>query len=708
MATTIRVPAPPTGFNKVPQPPTGFTKVQTGATQGPSNEQLFEVIGGRLPSERPIRQTEGLEPTEMGFNETLAMLQRTDELERKKRQAAVQELQNRGLSLDQIEQQLPVTFGEQMKRDAGAMVGGTAGGISIPLLAKAIATTGKVGGAAGVALAGLGAGAFGTLGTSIQQTIELVQAAKKSQRGERLTLRERELAGTPESELLKQQLKAGGIEALTEVVPRLLFGGVGKLTKGLRSKIIPGATELSEKLAKAGRRAPTEDLTPYAKKLFRKKGAFLTPAQLTESRGMDFVESATEGSIFGGNRIFQIKKVLNPKAYKQMTREISGTLWEEAGKRLSNAETGKLFVDTIAGGQRAINRTARMLYSQIDETTKGVVRVDLRPVKKVAQKLIAEAEASKDLGSAGLIRRVAEKVGEWGDEAESFMQGHSMRSNLLEEGRKLEAQVGVGFKSPKLKRAIRLLSAKTDRQMSIAARAHSNDTYLAWRAANKTVNEGRKTFQNDMVKSAVKFANRKPQKVAGQIFQSGADDTIAAVKKAVDDKTWKTLKASWVENLLKTEGEAIPSGKALFAKLDDMTPSTLNAIFGDAEHVKDLFDIARVGQIIQAPTGGGGGMIIQLTQAAELAIAGKGIVTGRPKLPGVILWGPAIVGRILSTKTGAELISQGLRMPVGSKGAGVLIARLTREAAIAKREEASRRQRQQLSISRRDIERAGP
>ena len=58
---------------------------------------------------------------------------------------------------------------------------------------------------------------------------------------------------------------------------------------------------------------PTEDLTGYAKKILRKKGAFLSAAQLTESRGMDFVESATESTIFGGNRLYQIKKILNPR-----------------------------------------------------------------------------------------------------------------------------------------------------------------------------------------------------------------------------------------------------------------------------------------------------------------------------------------------------------------------------------------------------------
>jgi hypothetical protein len=560
-----------------------------------------------------------------------------------------------------MRQEIPQMAGETVGAVAGAKVGYKA-------------TGGNPWGAFIGAVGGAGIGAMG--GKGYQQLYRM-------DKGEPMTL----------GQIFKEQGIASAEGSISEVVGEGITRGAGKIAKPLISKVIPGTPRLSKILTEAGKRMPTDDLTPYAQKILRKRGAFLTAAQLTESRGMDFVESATESTIFGGNAIFQIKKVLNPRAYKQAAKELSDTFWSFAEKRLSPQEMGKAFSDAITNTRKIKSRLARTAYGQVDELTQGMgktisktdvvpsslldelgqpftkevttsrkVALDLRGIKVKAKKMAAIAERS-NLGSAKYTKRIADAVSEWPDYVDSFLEGHSLRSDLLEEVRMFE--LADNIKLPKVHRNADTLAALTDQTMQRAAKAHSEDAYLAWRAADKLVKDTKGLLHNEVIDGAVKLAYRNPEKVAPSLFTRHGTETLQKVRAAVDDKTYRALLASKLDDLMeKSSRDDILLGKNFRKKLGDLGSDMHAAMFDSPQHYQDVLDIAKLGEIITAPTGGGGGMVAQLTQAGAIIDLGVGLPTGKglKKGSGVILLGPALLGRIMATPSGAKWFSTGFKL----------------------------------------------
>ena len=584
----------------------------------------------------------------------------------------------------------------ELPRAIGATVGGIVGAatfgpdptdlVTVPAVASGVSKF-----IGGVLFAGVG----GAGGTGYQQLYRMNQpgAAAKSL-----------------SELYKEQAIAFAKSSAEETFGFGVAKVGGKILAPLKSKLIPGVTRLGKKLGEAAKRMGVSDLSPYAQKLLKKKGVFLTSAQKTESRGMDFVESATEGSIFGGNRLHQLKRVLMPKAFKQFTKETSDKFWQEAGERLTPAETGNLFVDTVLKGKQALSRIHRMMYSQVDDITGDITKtikitkevpgsiltetgkpftktitteakraVDLRPVKKAALEIIEKAKKSKALGSSGPIRKLAQKVKSWDDFAETFMDAHAMRSDILEEVRKLEGRFNI--KLPKVHRAAEKLAGLTDDAMEVAAKNHSKNAHIAWRAANKSYKEGADKYGDELVKGALALARKSPEKVANSVFKPHGTQTLSRLKNVMDDKTYKTLLASWIDGTIEKSSSAdgIVLGKTFKNKITKMGSEMLNKMFDSPEHLRDVLDIGELGAILQAPTGGGGGMIVQLTQAGAVVEIGTGLFTGQPgirKGSGAILFGPAILGRMLSNPTATKWLSEGLLLPANTPQGAALAARL--------------------------------
>lgn len=582
------------------------------------------------------------------------------------------------------------SFWGKIKEEIPQMMGETAGSWTGVKIGSKFGPWGAFIGA----VAGAGIGAMG--GKGYQQLYRM-------DKGEPMTL----------GQIYREQGIAAAEGSISEVIGEGITRGAGKIAKPLLNKVIPGAPGLSGILTDAGKRMPTDELTPYAQKILKKKGTFLTAAQLTESKGMDFVESATESTIFGGNRLFQIKKVLNPQAYRQVAQELSDTFWSFAEKRLSPKEMGQAFIDAVTGARNTQSRLTRIAYGQVDELMKGMGKtitktdvipssilddigkpftkevtsycdaaLDLRHIKKKAAKM-AEIAGQSNLGSAKYTKRIATAVSEWPDYTDSFMDAHRLRSDLLEEVRLLE--LAENIKLPKVHRNVDILAALTDQTMARAAKEHSPEAYIAWRAANKLTKEGKGILNNEVVNGAVKLAYRNPEKVAPSIFKPNGTKTLLAVKKAVDDNTYRALLASKLDNLMTSSSrDEILLGKTFKKKLLDLGSDMHKVMFDDPKHFQDVLDIANLGEILQSPTGGGGGMIAQLTQAGAIIDLTVGLPTGQgiKKGSGVILIGPALLGRILSTPTGAKWLSTGFKLNNAKYWAKVppVVVRILREA----------------------------
>lgn len=496
----------------------------------------------------------------------------------------------------------------------------------------------------------IGAGIGGAGGKGYEQTYDMLVKNKS----------------IPMKDIYTQQGIAGIEEAGAELIGRGVGKGLNKLFNPMTSRAIPGATRLSEMMEESAKRMTKEelaDLPLYSQKILR-HGVFMTPAQLTESRGLDFFEKATESTIFGGNRIYQLKNVLQPKVYQKFAKEGVETFWDGI-RRLPPNEVGQAFIDGVNGTLNAKKELGTLAYKHVDDMIKMSGKpstVDMRLAKRMATRITRAAEPSKGAGSSSARMRIAEIVSSWSDEAATFNQAQSMRSDLLEEVYKQEAI--LGSKNAKIKRVAEQLSDAVDRSMEKTAKSISTDVYNEWRGANAIWKDRAKLIGNEWLRQISKTAEKYPHKVVNHLYQPYADKQIKLAHSILDNKTKQVLRASWVESLIKsTESpDGIVIGKRLSNRINDMGEDTIKLIFPDPEHLKIIKDIAKMGEILQSPTGGGAGMLAQLTQASAIRDAVVGLPTGESlsKESSLILLGPAIAGRIIASKTGAKWLSKGM------------------------------------------------
>jgi hypothetical protein len=484
--------------------------------------------------------------------------------------------------------------------------------------------------------------------------------------------------------LREDQFQAAVRETIYEAIGRGAGYGLKKALWPGAKTVIPDTSRLSEKLQGASLRLSPEDwarLTEQTQEtiLGRKgfvgkpKGAFLDAAQRTESRAIDFLSSSVEGSLLGGGGLFTQKRLIQPAALRQLTKETADEFWRQAISKLSREEAAELFIDTTVKKTGAYSQAASTIFSRLDQISERARIVDLRPVtKNVAKKLLKEADQVKGVGMSQQVRKLASKVAKW-DDAVDFKTAHAMRSSLLEEVRKLEAPFGQ--KLPKVRRAAQMLAGATDQSMAKAARAFDAthpgaDLYKQWRAADLFVKGFKRT--GDVMASTVRAAQRNPSKFAQGLFVPHSANHLSLVKKAVGEDVFNTLRASWLDSFFEkmarpdvhTVGatEGVVRGKTMMQSLSSMGNETLDVIFENRAHREAVFDVARLAEIVQKPTGAGAGILMKLVQAGAIVDAAMIPFADTPTRPAsaAILIGPGIVGKILAHPTGAKWLSEGL------------------------------------------------
>jgi hypothetical protein len=480
---------------------------------------------------------------------------------------------------------------------------------------------------------------------------------------------------------------------------------ISKALSPFAQKATPGYAELSRKLSQAATRIPEEELIklpPSLQKQLLKKtllprlyrtssGQFrfgrvpklnviLTPAQRTISPSLDWIESAIEGSVFGGGKLKVLKKYLHPVALKQLTSELNKEMWEQAGRRLSDEEVAGLFVDAITGSKDAWRSQQKMLYSMLDD----VGTVSNKAVKEVADELIEKASKSKGLGSSSAILRLANKAKKLSMDL-SFSDGIAVRSDMLEEVYKYESITGL--KSPKLRGAGQRLVDALDSAMAKTAKSHSDETYQIWRKANAVTREGYGQFQKNNLTRALKLANENPAKLADVFFGSNSAESIRELKELVPADTFKNMRAGWLEKQIidSSNVDGILLGKTFKNKISQQTlgVNTLNEIFPDKQLYKDIMDVAEIAHIFQDRGAASGKMVMQLTQSGQVIMTGANIMAGKPAKTGTLaslVVTPLMLGRLFTTRSGAKLLSEGFKTPVWSPQAAGLIIRIMKAA----------------------------
>ena len=561
---------------------------------------------------------------------------------------------------EKLKGELPQIAGEEIGAFAGAF-GGARAAAKLPVghpLAKGALI-------AGGAIAGAGVGAMG--GKGFEQAYRMTRPGSKSMSFNDI-YREQMWAAVEGvvSEAVGRGFVAGG--------SRLLKTGVGqKILAPAKRHLIPNIEKLDAILKRAGRTLPPDEaakLTEHARDLLSGTGSFLTAAQKTQARPIDFVENAVEQSMFGGNRLFQLKRMLQPATYKHAVKEMSDKFWSEAGGRMSPAEAGRLFVDTVTNQRTVQNSLTRTAYKQVDHLTKTAVPIDFRVTKKLANELFDTASKSKGLGQQKSIRVLANKVKKWADNPGSFMEGHAMISDLGDEVRRLEA-LGGGIKLPKVDRVAKMLDAEATRAMNSAARSAGPEAFVALQSAQKMVKEGKGVLNSAVTEGAMRLARKNPEKLTGEVFTKHGTQQLKAIKGAIDTKTYDTLFASYLDDVLTRhsglayETRMVPSGTRILDFMDkNLGEDMMQEMFKTPEHLQDFLDVMNLGFTLERKNQAGGGMLIQLLQAGGIADIGTKALAGEtPKAASwAITMGPALAGRLFANPKGAKWLSTGFKL----------------------------------------------
>jgi len=546
---------------------------------------------------------------------------------------------------------VPPSYWEKFKGEIPQMAGGTVGGI-------AGAKAGAIAGAKipaghpllkGATIAGgaaIGAGIGGMGGKGYQQYYRMTRPG-----AEPMTI----------GDIYTEQAIAGIEEAASELIGRGVAKVGGKILAPVRKRLLPGASSLSKQLLK--------------------RGAHLTPAQMTESRIIDTIEGMAEKSFFGGGKLQRLKTLMQPKAFTKYVDDIVEQIAKGAKTNLSPEDVGDLLLDTIEGKKLAFRTTAKAAYAKVDKLSKGT-KVSLVSLKEFARKTMKTATTRKGIGSTQAGDTLLKKVLQL-DDMVSFKQAQSLRSALLDERSAMAVtrDKAIGLS----KQFIRL----TDDAMDAGANNFSNvsEAVNAWRIANKFYREGQEKFNKKIIKSLSKSLAENPEVAVKKIFRPQASRQIKVVKDLVDKSTWQQLKTANLEHLIREAADAdgVVLGKSFLNKLNKLGDDTIKTIYNQQE-LASIRSIGKMGEILQKPTGGSGNMVIQLMQAGAALNLLTGGIPQLTKESATVLIAPPILSRMIANPTFSKWLGAGFRLPRSSPAAAALVTRLLKAKLKIERE----------------------
>jgi hypothetical protein len=532
--------------------------------------------------------------------------------------------------------------------EVGALAGGTAG----------FAIAGPIG-----VVPGAIAGAFlgGAGGKGYQQSYKMFKGTSD--------------APSSFGEIYKEQLFAGGEEAIAEGVGRGLAGGASRLAAPFRSKLIKQAPEMAA--------------------LAKRYGTHMTPGQLLDSWVADTAETVADASFFGGRRMKTLKIRAQPEAIGRYADDIGEMFAKKAGTSLDPDTIGRFVDDALGTQNKAFMAQAKALYGKVDELTKTAT-VDISALKKFATERLAESQDLAGIGASeagdtllSKIQRLGakpegddalgafaalfgEEISESGNEI-SFKAAQELRSRLLREETSLAAT------KDKARGIAKKLIGLTDQAIDASGSKLTPEGLQGFRLANRFYKQGKEKYANAVIRNLIQTVEKRgePEKIIPYIFQNKAVSRIKKTKAALgaDSTAWASLKAKYVEGLLaakpgKVTGTNIPT--ALF----NMGDNALKEIFNPTE----LTAIRRLGDWATLVTGKassematGGSLVVQLVQGGAIL----SLVSGQfQEIATPVFVVPEVISQLASRPGPARWLTAGFDLPANSPAGMAVAARL--------------------------------
>jgi len=458
----------------------------------------------------------------------------------------------------------------------------------------------------------------------------------------------------PETSLgaAKRMGKAGLEEAALETVGGLTGKMVGKILAPFRKKVIPEAMEIMKQ---------TKD---------RLGPVVFTPAEATESKGLDILQNISEVTVFGQS----LKKF-------KMNRQTLMNDWADDiidifGHRDNPSDIGELFVDVINNKQKVHKALSASLYNNVEQLSESVtvstegIKSFVEPLKEISEQLGSiEAKNSGD----DIIQAVLDLPDDL-----DFATAKELRTRLLS---RVDEFSILNKKAPAIGKAKKIISI-LDESISKSLKKQAPEGYEAWREANEFYKKGQERFNRTFIRRLLKTAEetgRGPEFIAEAVFRPRGVTNIKRVKEALTPKQWTKMQSFYIQDLFRksVDEEGAVIGTRFYNQLigksqSAMGKTALKEIF-TPEQLKEIILFSKTLQMTQARQSEGlGKMLIQLAQGGAIA----GFATGFAPEAAAILITPPVLSKMMLMPKVTKWLTQGIKTPSGSPEVLGIITRL--------------------------------
>ncbi len=397
-----------------------------------------------------------------------------------------------------------------------------------------------------------------------------------------------------------------------------------------------------------------------------KRGGVVTPGRVTESRGLQVVESMSEASILGGGQI----KDTTRRATK-IAQQMADDFMEGFSRQATREETSLLVQDTIRAGAEAWKTAAGKLYGRVDDLAEKVI-VDITASKKLAQQILEKSE--KGLKSPDVKKVVSDILNK--PNSVPFEQAQALRSDLLGVSRLKEKGLVAG----KGEAAAKRLASSFKSDMTIAGETLNPEALAAWREASDFWRMGSKTFDDRVIKS---LATRSPDGLFAAAIKHNNPDTVHRIRSIIQDsKTWDKIKGQFIQDIFEKSTNEVGeiSGKQLLKQVKKWREGGSLAALLSKSEAAELQKVAQTLRLVESATTTEkvGSVAIQLLQvgaAGTIFSLNENRAEGTG-LAAAIIFGPAVMAKALTNKSFSKWLTIGLRSPPGSKQGTLAATRL--------------------------------
>ena len=423
------------------------------------------------------------------------------------------------------------------------------------------------------------------------------------------------------------------------------------------------------------------------KNVFRRVGGQLSPAQLTDSKLVDFMEELVQGS-FAGQASFREFKETQQAGVNKLSRVVAKRFADASGESLSDEGVGELILSALKSGRSTFKAAANTMYRELDDVVKAA-SVSTLGMKKAAKELLDKISVTKGFAKTPEITDAIKATQSLPDTL-PFSHANEIRSSLLTKIRDLAETQGKG----QSKAALSKLTDALDTGMEKAGESLSGEAASLWRNTNAFYRKGKETFENDFLANLIIKNKTNPEKIGATLLKKGNVTDIKKFKKALQlargldpnldyAGTMDALRSGYFENLLNRFSDKATgtlNGKAILSELNDRkTLATLKEVFSP-EQLNLVKTFAKVADKTQEKTGATGAAVaIKLAQfGAALQLVTAPFQPEKVQGPATagsvaILFGPSLLAKMMTSPTGIKLLTEGIELGVKGKAATALL-----------------------------------